>query len=222
MREWRDGAGLLMVGVDSLAAAERAAELGADILDLGVRHGDAMPAVVGATRQRFPQLGIAARVDSAASATAALDAGADLLDLSDGADPALLRLALDRRATLVCPPAAAVRAVALGLAQDRVAVATPDVRAPHGGLAELRRLVETGTPVLVTLDEPTPAGEPAHAAPPTRHAGLIATAAVCAWIGVRILRVASPGEAGELRQTLDMVASIRGDRPPALARRALG
>jgi dihydropteroate synthase len=224
MRDWRRGAGLLMVDVDTLAAADHAASQGADILAFGPgperpRPGDRARAELSAARQRFPDLGLAVRADSAASAAVALDAGADLLDVSQGVDPALLRLAADRGTALVCAPATLPRAVALGLARERLAVAARDVRSPGGGLAELRGLLETGSPVLVTLDEP--AHLTGAAAPSDRDAGLVAAVAICAWLGVRIYRTGSLTAVRELRQTLDMVASIRGDRPPALARRAL-
>jgi dihydropteroate synthase len=42
---------------------------------------------------------------------------------------------------------------------------------------------------------------------------------VAAWLGARIFRAHN---VAEVRQALDMVASIRGDRPPTLARRGLG
>jgi dihydropteroate synthase len=42
--------------------------------------------------------------------------------------------------------------------------------------------------------------------------------AVGAWLGARIFR---SHDVRETRQALDMVASIRGDRPPARAVRAL-
>ncbi|MGH3209618.1 MAG: dihydropteroate synthase, partial [Trebonia sp.] len=51
-----------------------------------------------------------------------------------------------------------------------------------------------------------------------RLAGTLATTAVGAWLGARIFRA---HDVKETRQTLDMVASIRGDRPPARAVRAL-
>ncbi|MEO5876794.1 MAG: hypothetical protein ABIQ26_17500 [Streptosporangiaceae bacterium] len=49
--------------------------------------------------------------------------------------------------------------------------------------------------------------------------GGLAAAAVYAWLGVRAF--VFPGDPAELRQVLDMVASIKGERPPAVGRRAL-
>jgi dihydropteroate synthase len=45
-----------------------------------------------------------------------------------------------------------------------------------------------------------------------------AVAAVYAWLDVRVFRT---GDVRVTRQVLDMVASIRGTRPPAVARRGL-
>ena len=42
--------------------------------------------------------------------------------------------------------------------------------------------------------------------------------AVSAWLGARVFRA---HDVAETRQTLDMVASIRGDRPPAHTVRGL-
>jgi hypothetical protein len=72
--------------------------------------------------------------------------------------------------------------------------------------AAVERAVRGGGPVLVSLSGSGP--------------GLLAAAAVYAWLGARVFR-APEGAVEELRQVLDMVASIRGDRPPALTRRGL-
>lgn len=77
---------------------------------------------------------------------------------------------------------------------------------PDPDPAAVERMVAAGRPVLVRLTGDGP--------------GLLATAAVYAWLGVRVFRVPVTA-AEELRQVLDMVASIRGERPPALTRRGL-
>jgi len=71
---------------------------------------------------------------------------------------------------------------------------------------DVTRAVASGRPVLVTLG-----GE---------GAGLLAAAAVYAWLGVRHFRAPATA-AAELRQVLDMVAAIQGTRPPVLSRRGL-
>ena len=74
-------------------------------------------------------------------------------------------------------------------------------------------LVATGRPVMVTLA----AREPDAADP---DPGLLAAASVYAWLGVRAFR-APEAQLPALRQVLDMVASIKGTRPPSLTRRGL-
>ncbi len=76
--------------------------------------------------------------------------------------------------------------------------------------ARVAELAESGGPVLVTLE--TDAREP--------DPGLLAAVSVYAWLGARAFRV-PPGQEDGVRQVLDMVASIRGERPPAVARRGL-
>ena len=51
-----------------------------------------------------------------------------------------------------------------------------------------------------------------------RLAGTLAATAVGAWLGARIFRA---HDVLQTRQALDMVASIKGDRPPARAIRGL-
>ncbi|WP_344589997.1 hypothetical protein [Actinomadura vinacea] len=73
--------------------------------------------------------------------------------------------------------------------------------------------VATGKPVLVTLTIGTERGT-------GPDPGLLAAASVYAWLGVRAFR-APEDQLPALRQVLDMVASIKGTRPPALSRRGL-
>ncbi|MQA93833.1 MAG: hypothetical protein GEV11_04030 [Streptosporangiales bacterium] len=74
------------------------------------------------------------------------------------------------------------------------------------GAARLRMLVADGWPVLVDVDA---AGGVTEA---------IAAASVCAWLGARAFATAHPYE---IRQALDLIAAVRGDRPPAVSRRGL-
>ncbi|QXJ24546.1 hypothetical protein AGRA3207_005888 [Actinomadura graeca] len=76
--------------------------------------------------------------------------------------------------------------------------------------ARVAELAGAGGPVLVTLvsDEAEP------------DPGLLAAVSVYAWVGAAAFRVPEP-QADGVRQVLDMVASIRGTRPPAVARRGL-
>jgi dihydropteroate synthase len=61
-------------------------------------------------------------------------------------------------------------------------------------------------------------GETLGAGLDDRLPGTLAVTSVAAWLGVRIFRA---HDVRETRQALDMVASVRGDRPPARAVRAL-
>lgn len=104
----------------------------------------------------------------------------------------------------------------MGLRERRVVAAGAPVpdgvvdagTAPRAG--EVERLTAAGGEVLVTLE--TDAREP--------DPGLLAAASAYAWLGVTLFRVPE-SQADGVRQVLDMVASIQGVRPPAVARRGL-
>jgi dihydropteroate synthase len=83
----------------------------------------------------------------------------------------------------------------------------------------LDRLVATGWPVLVSLSNKDFVGETLGGLPvDQRLTGTLAATAVCAWHGARVYRAHN---VTETRQVLDMVASIKGDRPPARVIRGL-
>ena len=73
----------------------------------------------------------------------------------------------------------------------------------------VEEMVAAGWPVLVPVPGPSPEAG--------RAAGL-AAAAVWAWLGARVFRA---DQVTPARRVLDMVAAIRGDRPPARAVRGL-
>jgi hypothetical protein len=107
-------------------------------------------------------------------------------------------------AGLVCTdPAAALRQ---GVPADRIIVdagIAPSV-------AKVEECLSWGHAVLVTLRGTAERADP----------GLLAAASIYAWLGVRVFR-AEVGDTEPVRQVLDMVASIKGTRPPALSRRGL-
>ena len=72
--------------------------------------------------------------------------------------------------------------------------------------------------MLVALSNKDFVGETLDVPVDARLTGTLAATAVSAWLGARVFRA---HQVRETRQVLDMVASIRGDRPPAVARRAL-
>ncbi len=104
----------------------------------------------------------------------------------------------------------------MGLQERKVL--PPDAPVPDGAAdagtappaSRVERLAATGNAVLVTLE--TDAREP--------DPGLLAAASVYAWLGATLFRVPE-SQADGTRQVLDMVASIQGTRPPAVARRGL-
>ena len=174
-----------------------------------------------------------------------------LNDSWGGYDPALAEVAAEYGVGLVCthtggiaprnrPPAGidypdvmadilrhtlslAERAVELGVRRESVLIdPTHDFgKNTRHSLEATRRLEEmtaTGWPVLVSLSNKDFIGETLDLPVKQRLVGTLATTAVCAWLGARVYRV---HEVTQTRQVLDMVSSIQGIRPPALARRGV-
>ncbi|WP_328367639.1 dihydropteroate synthase [Micromonospora zamorensis] len=206
---------------------------------------------IAAVRAEFPEVVISIDTWRAEVATEAVAAGADLLnDTWSGADPALARVAAQTGAGLVCSHAgglvprtrphraafddvvADVVATVTGLAERAVAAGVrPDgilIDPAHDfgkntrhSLEITRRLDEltsTGWPVLVALSNKDFVGETLDLPVAERLEGTLAATAVSAWLGARVFRA---HQVGPTRRVLDMVASIRGDRPPAATRRGL-
>ena len=82
----------------------------------------------------------------------------------------------------------------------------------------LGELAGLGYPLLVALSNKDFIGETLDAPVGDRLEGPLATTAVSAWLGARVFRA---HQVKETRRVLDMVAAIRGDRQPAVARRGL-
>jgi len=118
---------------------------------------------------------------------------------------------------------AAERAVAAGVAPDRVLI---DPAHDFGKntwhsltlTRELEKLVATGWPVLVALSRKDFVGETLHLDVDERLEGTLAATSISAWLGARVFRT---HDVRATRRTLDMVASIRGTRPPTFTRRGL-
>jgi len=118
---------------------------------------------------------------------------------------------------------AAARAVSLGVPRESVLVdPTHDFgKNTWHSLHLVRRtaaLVELGHPVLVALSRKDFVGETLDLPPEDRLEGTLAATALAAWHGARVFRA---HDVRATRRTVDMVASIRGDRPPARAMRGL-
>ncbi|MBQ0979885.1 MULTISPECIES: dihydropteroate synthase [Micromonospora] len=206
---------------------------------------------IAAVRAAFPEVVISIDTWRAEVATEAVAAGADLLnDTWSGADPALARVAAQTGAGLVCSHAGglvprtrphraafddvvadvvttvtglAERAVAAGVRPDGILIdpAHDFGKNTRHSLEITRRLDEltaTGWPVLVALSNKDFVGETLDLPVAERLEGTLAATAVSAWLGARVFRA---HQVGPTRRVLDMVASIRGDRPPAATRRGL-
>ncbi|WP_030486540.1 dihydropteroate synthase [Micromonospora chokoriensis] len=206
---------------------------------------------IAAVRAAFPEVVISIDTWRAEVATEAVAAGADLLnDTWSGADPTLVRVAAQTGAGLVCSHAGgltprtrphraafadvvsdvvatvtglAERAVAAGVRRDGILIdpAHDFGKNTRHSLEITRRLDEltgTGWPVLVALSNKDFIGETLGLPVAERLEGTLAATAVSAWLGARVFRA---HQVGPTRRVLDMVASIRGDRPPTATRRGL-
>ncbi|MEV4823939.1 dihydropteroate synthase [Micromonospora sp. NPDC049274] len=206
---------------------------------------------IAAVRAAFPEVVISIDTWRAEVATEAVAAGADLLnDTWSGVDPALARVAASSGAGLVCSHAGglvprtrphraafddvvtdvvatvtglAERAVAAGVRPDGILIdpAHDFGKNTRHSLEITRRLDEltaTGWPVLVALSNKDFVGETLDLPVAERLEGTLAATAVSAWLGARVFRA---HQVGPTRRVLDMVASIRGDRPPTATRRGL-
>jgi dihydropteroate synthase len=207
--------------------------------------------LVAAVRDRYPDLVISVDTWRSEVAERLVEVGADLLnDTWSGVDPRLAEVAAEAGVGIVCahtgglPPRTdphrvhyrdvmadvvttvtrlAERAVALGVPRESVLVdPTHDFGKNTYHSLELTRrlgeLVATGWPVLVAVSNKDFVGEALALPTAERLEGTLATLAVSAWLGARVFRVHNVRAA---RRALDMVAAIRGDRPPALPRRGL-
>ena len=119
--------------------------------------------------------------------------------------------------------ALAEAAVAAGVDRERVLVDPghdfgKNTRHSLEATRRLGELVGTGWPVLVALSNKDFVGETLDVPLGERLTGTLAATAVSAWLGARVFRA---HDVGPTRQTLDMVASIRGTRPPVRTVRGL-
>ncbi|HLL32316.1 MAG TPA: dihydropteroate synthase [Streptomyces sp.] len=206
---------------------------------------------VAEVRRRFPDVVISVDTWRAEVGEAVCEAGADLLnDAWGGVDPRLAEVAARHGVGLVCTHAggaeprtrphrvtyddvmADILRVTVGLAERAVALGVPresvlidpghdfgkNTRHSLEATRRLGEMVETGWPVLVSLSNKDFVGETLDRPVKERILGTLAATAVSAWLGAQVYRV---HEVAETRQVLDMVASIAGHRPPAVARRGL-
>jgi dihydropteroate synthase len=207
--------------------------------------------LVAAIRAAHPALPISIDTWRASVAREVLAVGADVVnDAWGGVDPDLASVAAEAGAGIVCthagglPPrtrphrveyddvvadvvrrttALADAAVAAGVDPERVLVDPghdfgKNTRHSLEATRRLGELVGTGRPVLVALSNKDFVGETLDVPLEERLTGTLAATAVSAWLGARVFRV---HDVAATRQTLDMVASIQGVRPPARTTRGL-
>jgi dihydropteroate synthase len=212
---------------------------------------DRTASLVAAIRSEFPDLVLSVDTWRHEVGEAVCQEGADVLnDAWGGWDPRLAEVAARYGTALICTHAGGVeprtrphrisyddvmadiltrtvgeaeRAVALGV--DRCGVVIDPGhdfgKNSRHSLEVTRRLPEmvaTGWPVLVSLSNKDFVGETLDLPVGERLIGTLATTSVSAWLGARIFRAHN---IAETRQTLDMVATIRGTRAPARTIRGL-
>jgi dihydropteroate synthase len=206
---------------------------------------------VTAVRERFPDLVISVDTWRHEVGRAACEAGADLLnDTWAGADPKLAEVAAEFGVGIVCSHTGgmaprtdphrvryldvvaevaeelvrrATRMVSLGVPAAGVLIdPTHDFgKNTWHGLALVRRtdrLVSLGYPVLMALSRKDFLGETLDLPVEDRLEATLAATAVAAWQGAKVFRA---HDVRATRRVLDTVASVRGERPPARAVRAL-
>jgi dihydropteroate synthase len=206
---------------------------------------------VASVRAAFPDVVISIDTWRSAVAREAIAAGADLInDTWAGADPDLAEVAAATGTGLVCSHAGGLaprtrphragfvdvvadvietvtrladRAVSIGVRPDGILIdpAHDFGKNTWHSLILTRRLdalVATGWPVLVALSNKDFVGETLDLPVDQRVEGTLAATVVSAWHGAQVFRA---HQVRETRRVLDMVASIRGIRPPAGCRRGL-
>ncbi|MEU9415544.1 dihydropteroate synthase [Streptomyces sp. NPDC048272] len=206
---------------------------------------------VSEVRRRHPDVVISVDTWRHEVGEAVCEAGADLLnDAWGGVDPRLAEVAARYDVGIVCTHAGGVeprtrphrtayedvmadilrvtvglaeRAAALGVRRDAIMIDPghdfgKNTRHSLEATRRLSEMTDTGWPVLVSLSNKDFVGETLDKPVKERLLGTLATTAVSAWLGAQVYRV---HEIAETRQVLDMVRSIQGLRPPAVARRGL-
>jgi dihydropteroate synthase len=168
-----------------------------------------------------PELvGVAAELGAGVvvSHTGGLAPRTDPVDVSYGPDP--LDVVRDVLDTLTRGAESAVEA---GIPRDRILVdPTLDFgKTTEHSLRILRHtadVVALGFPVLQALSRKDFVGESLDLAPDERLEGSLAATAVAGWLGATVFRA---HDVRATRRVVDMVATIRGDRPPRLAVRGV-
>jgi dihydropteroate synthase len=206
---------------------------------------------VAAVRARHPDVVISVDTWRAEVGRAVATEGADIInDAWGGVDPDLAAVAAEHGLGIVCThtggaaprtrphrrayddvvadivtatTALAERAVALGVRRDAVLVDPghdfgKNSRHSVEATRRLDEVVATGWPVLVALSNKDFLGETLDAGVDGRLEATLAATAVSAWLGARFFRA---HQVAATRKVLDTVATLRGTRDLAVARRGL-
>jgi dihydropteroate synthase len=212
---------------------------------------DRTASFVAHVRSLYPELLISVDTWRHEVGAAVCEVGADILnDAWGGFDPQLAEVAASYDAALVCTHAGGVaprtrphriayddvmadvldrttalaeRAVRAGVPRERVMIDPghdfgKNTRHSLEVTRRLAEMVDTGWPVLVSLSNKDFVGETLGVPLQERLTGTLATTSVCAWLGAVVFRAHN---VQQTRQTLDMVAAIRGERPVARGVRGL-
>ena len=237
------GADILDVG--GVKAGDEGAEVSVD------EEIERVVPFVEAVHEAHPELVISVDTWRAEVAREAVAVGAELInDTWAGWDPGVVKVAADTGAGLVCshtgglaPRTIAEKAVygdvvaevAAELVERAEAAVAEGVRADgilidpthdfgkttYHSLELTRRLDEltgTGWPTLVALSRKDFVGETLDLPVDRRLNGTLAATAISAWHGAKVFRA---HDVVATREVLDMVASIRGLRPPKNPQRSL-
>lgn len=206
---------------------------------------------IAAVHDAHPELIVSVDTWRSEVAREAVAAGAELVnDTWAGWDPGIVKVAADTGAGLVCshtgglePRTVAARpvygdvvaevrselvsraeaAVDAGARADGILIdPTHDFgKTTYHSLELTRRLdelTETGWPTLVALSRKDVVGETLDLPADRRLNGTLAATAVSAWLGARVFRA---HDVAATREVLDMVASVKGRRPPKNPHRSL-
>ncbi len=206
---------------------------------------------IAAVHDAHPELIVSVDTWRSEVAREAVAAGAELVnDTWAGWDPGIVKVAADTGAGLVCshtgglePRTVAARpvygdvvaevrselvsraeaAVDAGARADGILIdPTHDFgKTTYHSLELTRRLdelTETGWPTLVALSRKDFVGETLDLPADRRLNGTLAATAVSAWLGARVFRA---HDVAATREVLDMVASVKGRRPPKNPHRSL-
>jgi hypothetical protein len=192
----------LMAVAGSLAAASAAVAAGADLIDLGATSAE----MIIAFRSRHPGIPVCA--------------AGGLADVVRAAAVAKVTGAL-----LLCADADA--ALGNGIPPGQLLVDVRPATVPIVSQGGLATLVDVDRAAGLAAQHHTADRDPADSgytgpgsgsAPLGPVAGVVALAALSSWLGARAVRTSYPVE---VRQALNMIASVRGIRPPARTVRGL-